>query len=143
MFSLETRRILHDELMRFKIIHNLIDTTLSSAISYHHYQRPNRHTEDRQFYTKKTSSNFESHSPILRMQNNQDEFFRKCKITDSTMSLKCFSNLISDVFPYQFSLSVKLSMKRPETKRSLIVDWTVTVTIDCKIVDCALEDELM
>lgn len=100
MHSLETRRIIHDEIILFKIIHRIIDSSLFRRISFHHGHRTTRHNETRTFYPKKTASNFESHSPIIRMQNNHDCYFRTLSITDPRFKLSRFKVLILNVFPF-------------------------------------------
>lgn len=100
MHSLETRRILRDEIILFKIIHNMIDSKLYTNISFHHGTRTTRNNENRTFYPKKSSSNFEFYSPLNRMQNSHDIYFRKIPITDPSLKLSKFKRLIIDTFPY-------------------------------------------
>lgn len=99
MHSLETRRILRDEIILFKIIHGIIDSNLLANIIFHHDNRTTRHNFNRTFYPKKSSSNFESHSPLTRMQNNHDCYFRNYSITDPNLKLSKFKLLINDHFP--------------------------------------------
>lgn len=42
LHSLESRRLENDEITLYKIIHNMIDTSLTHSLSYHNQTRPSR-----------------------------------------------------------------------------------------------------
>lgn len=86
MQSLETRRLQLDEMLLYKIIHEKVDTSLTSRICIHQPQRTTRQQSHRTFYLPTPSSNIQLNSPIHRIQNNHDIYFRSCDIMNTTYS---------------------------------------------------------
>lgn len=93
MHSLESRRLENDEITLYKIIHNIIDTSLSHSLSFHTQVRPCRQQHQQVFYLPTVSSNIEDNEPIHRMQRNHDMLFPEV-------------NLFAESF-YSFKSSVK------------------------------------
>lgn len=86
MKSLETRRLQLDEMVLFKLIHGKIDTNLSSLISNYQPQRHTRHNVHQDFYLPTPSSNIQINSPIYRIQNHHNVYFKSGEIFNSTLS---------------------------------------------------------
>lgn len=75
MHSLESRRLENDEITLYKIMHNIVDTSLIHSLSYHNQIRPNRFQRQRVFYLPAISSNIEDNEPMHRIQRNHDNIF--------------------------------------------------------------------
>lgn len=84
MKSLETRRLELDEMALFKIIHGRIDTNLSSRVSIHQPIRHTRQNVHHLFYLSTPASNIQLNTPIYRMQNHHNEYFKSGDILRST-----------------------------------------------------------
>lgn len=96
LHSLQHRRLENDELVLFKIIHHHIDTSLVYKLSFHHYNRFNRHTKSRLFYLPNISTNIEENSPIYRIQNHHDDHFSNLNLMDD--NLYSFKKLVRNQF---------------------------------------------
>lgn len=95
MHSLESRRLENDEIILHKIIHNRINSSaLKQRLSYHHQirftrrNRPNQsnYHQKQTFYLPKMSTNYESNSPINRIQTNHDKYFPAIELSDNRFS---------------------------------------------------------
>lgn len=93
MHSLKSRRLENDEITLYKIMHNILDTSLTNSLSYHNQIRPTRNVHQI-FYTPRISSNIEFNAPIHRLQQHHDKFFSDIDLfTDSFHSFKtCVKN---------------------------------------------------
>lgn len=90
MHSLKSRRLENDEITLYKIMHNMIDTSLIQSLSYYDQDRPTRQPRQRIFYLPTISSNIEDNEPMHRLQQNHDRFFSEINLfTDSFHSFKC------------------------------------------------------
>lgn len=86
MKSLETRRLELDEMFLYKIIHGKIDTSLASRISPHQPQRLTRQNIHYLFYLPTPASNKQLNSPIHRIQNHHNIYFKSCNIFSSSFN---------------------------------------------------------
>lgn len=84
MHSLESRRIENDEITLYKIMHNIIDTSLINSLSYHNQIRPIRQPHQQVYYLPTVSSNIEVNVPMHRIQKNHD-FSELNLFTDSSL----------------------------------------------------------
>lgn len=84
MKSLETRRLELDEMLLYKIIHGKVDTNLTSRILFHQPQRLTRQNVHHLFYLSTIPSNIQLNSPIYRLQNHHNIYFKSCNIFNST-----------------------------------------------------------
>lgn len=80
--SLEQRRLENDEILLYKIIHKLIDTSLFDQLSFHPHVRPTRHESTRTFYLPNISTNIQQNSPLFRIQYNHDRYFSDFNLFD-------------------------------------------------------------
>lgn len=79
--SLETRRIVNDEIMLYKLIHNHLDSSLSERLSFRTPARLMRHESI--FYLPKMVTNYQHNAPIYRIQRNHDYYFQSLNIIDT------------------------------------------------------------
>ncbi|KAG4074271.1 hypothetical protein HA402_008680 [Bradysia odoriphaga] len=86
MKTLETRRLEMDELVLYKLIHNKMVTNLSSRFSIHQPQRFTRQNLHHLFYLSTPSSNVQLNSPIYRLQNHHNIYFKSNDIFNATFS---------------------------------------------------------
>lgn len=82
IYSLE-----NDEISLYKIIHNLIDTSLTHSLSDHNQVRLIRQPhQQRTFHTPHISPNIEFNAPIHRMQEH-DRFFSQIDLFNESFYL--------------------------------------------------------
>lgn len=79
--SLETRRLINDEIMLYKLVHGHVDSTLCHNLSFHQPSRVTR--RDQIFYLPKMTTNYQFNAPIYRVQRNHDLYFHGVDIINS------------------------------------------------------------
>lgn len=98
MKSLETRRLELDEMVLYKIIHERIVTSLSSRITAHVPQRSTRQSDHYLFYLPTPSSNIQLNSPVHRMQNHHNVYFRHNDIFNSAYNE--YKSMVKSRYPF-------------------------------------------
>lgn len=98
LHSLETRRLENDEIMLFKLMHNHVDSSLRQRISLHQPLRVTRQVSD--FYLPLMVTNYQSNSPLHRLQKNHDAHFQKLDIRNGNASLLLFKKVVRNAFEW-------------------------------------------
>lgn len=98
MTSLETRRLQMDEMLLFKVIHGRIDTNISHRITLHHPQRTTRLQRFHLFYLPTPTSNIQLNSPIHRIQNHHNIYFKEADITNSNFNR--YKSIVKNYHPF-------------------------------------------
>jgi len=96
LHSLETRRMVSDEIILYKLLHGHLDSRLCQRISFYQPSRPSR--QNSIFYLPKMVTNYQENAPIHRIQRNHDVFFRNLNIID--MGTFAFKKLAKNWFDW-------------------------------------------
>lgn len=96
LHSLETRRLINDELVLFKVMHQHINTTLYQKLSFHQPVRNTR--QNRVFYLPKMTMDYQKNCPLFRLQSHHDEYFSNVNIFP--VNLAKFKRLIKNYFEF-------------------------------------------
>lgn len=87
LHTLESRRMENDEIFLYKLIHNLVDSSLKHGLTFHQPQRETR--QESNFYLPTMSTNYQHNSPIFRLQSNHDTYFSNISLhEDKVMVFK-------------------------------------------------------
>lgn len=95
LHTLESRRIESDEIFLYKLVHNIVDSSLKNGLNFHQPQRETR--QELIFYLPKMSTNYQLNSPIFRLQRNHDTYFSNINLNEEkvmvlTNKLETFLN---------------------------------------------------
>lgn len=96
LHTLESRRIENDEIFLYKLIHNLVDSSLKHGLTFHRPQRVTRQAP--QFYLPTMSTNYQHNSPIFRLQRNHDTYFSDVNLHED--KVMTFKNEIRNFFEF-------------------------------------------
>ncbi len=96
LHSLETRRLINDEVTLFKLVHKYIDSRLCYQLSFD--QRITTTRSKDIFYLHKFGTNIERNSPIYRLQENHDKYFTTLNIMDNRPYV--YKKLVKRHFPF-------------------------------------------
>lgn len=96
MYTLESRRLINDELMLYKLIHGHADSSLRQKLCFNQPQRTTRQASI--FYLPKMTTNYERNSPIHRIQRNHDTYFSSLDLFDNR--LPTFKGKIKNFFEF-------------------------------------------
>ena len=80
MKSLETRRLELDEMVLYKLVHGKIDASLSRRLCTYEPPRFTRQSVHHLFYVATPVSNVQLNSPVHRMQNSHNVYFKELDI---------------------------------------------------------------
>lgn len=98
MLSLEDRRLMFDELTLFKMLNNIIYTSIAHKINLNNPIRSMRRVNT--FYLPFVTSNIEFFSTIVRIQRQHNEIFDSLALTNN--SLNSFRNkVITDLYDHR------------------------------------------
>lgn len=96
MHSLESRRLENDEIMLYKIVHNLVDTPLCQKLSFHNPTRQTRRKST--FCLPMMTTNYQRNAPLNRIQLNHDIYFGDLNVVGSTLC--AYKELVRSFFDW-------------------------------------------
>lgn len=84
MISLESRRLMIDEITLYKIRNGLLITSLKDSLSYYNINRVTR--QNRTFYLPPVTTNIEFFAPMLRLQRQHNDSFNNVQLDEPSLN---------------------------------------------------------